>query len=35
MTTGSLPLEFSNLEKLEVLIIHANRLTRKIPPEQN
>jgi len=33
MITGSLPLEFSNLEKLEELLINGNNLTGKIPPE--
>ncbi|OQU88704.1 hypothetical protein SORBI_3002G077400 [Sorghum bicolor] len=31
MITGSLPPEFSNLEKLEVLTIHDNNLTGSIP----
>jgi Leucine-rich repeat (LRR) protein len=33
MITGSLPLEISNLEKLEILTVHANNLTGSIPAE--
>jgi Leucine-rich repeat (LRR) protein len=33
MITGSLPPELSNLEKLEILTVHANNITGSIPAE--